>query len=439
MTAIRSHSSVRAGTFSNIEFLHSLRPTYMKLGLENIAALLEGLGNPQSKVPAVLVAGTNGKGSVTTYVSSILRRAGMKTGTFYSPHLFRLNERIRVDGEEIPSPVLDRILGRLREFRRDAPFTFFEGITAAAMLYFAGEKVDTAVYEVGLGGRLDATNLVNAAVTVITGISLDHREHLGRTKLRILREKLGIVRSGTPLVANLREKRLAARAEGFCREKGVPFHNVAREVRKELVSMTFGNMVFTLGSPVRSYGELSSRMIGKVQMENAATAVRTVELLGERARGAGVGEVAEGIARGFLAGRFQVLPGEPRIILDVSHNEEALLAAAANLLEVSPKGRNVILFGVMARKELGRFPARAAKAAREIILVPLRDGQSAGAEDLLGRFGGGAGTPGGGNAVLRVARGMGDAVRIARGTLGPGDTLLVTGSHLTVEEAAAYM
>ncbi len=421
----------------------------MKLGLGNISALFSSLGDPQEDFPSVLVAGTNGKGSVTTYITSILRSAGYRTGTFYSPHLFRINERIRIDGDEISSPELDTIAGELRERYESAPFTFFEGVTAAAALYFQRRKVDFAVFEVGLGGRLDATRLVNAIVTVITGISLDHQEHLGRTDAAILNEKLGIVREGAPLVANLSGSRLVRQARGYCSAKGAGFLDVHEGVSKRLKRIGADSIDFSLVTPRRDYGIISSSMTGKVQMDNAVTAVRVAEVLEERAGGIGEEEIRLGVGQAAFAGRFQILRGRPRVILDVSHNEEALIRASETLVRISPPEKNVMIFGVMARKDLGNFPQYAVKSARDIILVPLRGRGAATGHDLLERFRrpetGRRDCPPRGKGVSRageapeagliLARGMYDAVRKARKILREEDTLLIFGSHLCVEEA----
>jgi dihydrofolate synthase/folylpolyglutamate synthase len=377
----------------------------MRLGLDNITALLRSHGDPQVGVPSILVAGTNGKGSVTTFVSSILRAAGLRTGTFYSPHLFRINERIRVDGDEIPSPDLDRIIGKLREGYGDTSFTFFEGVTAAAAIWFRESGVDAAVYEVGLGGRLDATRLVDARVTVITGIAIDHSEHLGKTRSRILDEKLGITRPGAPLVANLPTKGLDARAARHCERMGIPFLPVSREVVLSAGKIRVEGMTVSLATPLRDYGELRTGMIGRHQAGNAATAVRAAEVF-IPGRGPGKAAVEKGLASASFPGRFQVLKGEPRIIFDVSHNEEALCASIDTLLQLSPPERNVIVFGVMARKQLGRFPEKAMRSAREIILVPLKDKGAAGSDELSSRFSGVAAAAGRIHAVIRPTRGM---------------------------------
>ena len=409
----------------------------MRLGLENINALLRSHGDPQAGVPAILVAGTNGKGSVTTFVSSILRAAGLRTGTFYSPHLFRINERIRIDGEEIPSPELDRITGKLREGYDETPFTFFEGVTAAAAIWFQERNVDAAVYEVGLGGRLDATRLVDARVTVITGIAIDHSEHLGGTRARILDEKLGITRPGVPLVANLSTKGLEERAGRHCVKMGIPFYPVSRDVDVSAGSMAASQMTFSLATPLRDYGTVRMRMIGRHQVSNAATAVRAAEIF-LTGRRPGRAAVKKGLAEAAFAGRFQVLNGEPRVILDVSHNEEALCASLDTLLELSPPERNVIVFGVMARKRLGRFPAKAMRSAREIILAPLKEKGAAGRDELAARFSDEAAAARI-TATLRPTRGMAGAMKLAGRLTRSGDTMLILGSHLAVEEAVARM
>ncbi len=441
MPAHRPGPPEAGAPFPNVARLAAMKPSRMNLSLANISALLERMGDPQRRYPAVLVAGTNGKGSVTTYVSSVLRAAGLRVGTYYSPHIFRPHERIRLDGEEISSNDLDTLIGGVRARARGVPLTYFECLTAAAAQYFLDRRVDAAVFEVGLGGRLDATNLVNAVVTVITGISHDHREHLGRTKRKILAEKLGVARAGAPLVANLAPRSLVEQAAARCAAVGAPFHSVGDEVEISLVDLAASRMIVRARTPRRDYGDLSTRMIGRVQVRNVATALRAVEML-EKAgvlRNAGAGTIRRGIASASLAGRFQTVSESPRIVLDVAHNEESLLAALDTVRRVSPRERTTIVFAVLAHKELGVFPERAVKAARTVIVAPLRDARSA-SGDRLGRiFGAARKRAGGDAAAVSVARGIGQAIREARGRAGPSETIVIMGSHVTVEEAAPFL
>jgi dihydrofolate synthase/folylpolyglutamate synthase len=436
-SSIPSRSAV---PFPDVAYLAALKPFRMNLSLTNIAALFDKMGNPQKRYPSVLVAGTNGKGSVTTYVSSALRSMGLRVGTYYSPHIFRLHERIRCDGKEISSYELNTLIRDVRAVARGIPITYFECLTAVAARFFLEKRVDAAVIEVGLGGRLDATNLVSAILTVITGISHDHREHLGRTKEAILAEKLGIVREGVPLVASLGSKRLLAKAKRHCERVGAPFHSVRSEVRSDLALLSPEGMHVRVLTPRRDYGALATRMIGIAQAGNVATAVRAIETLEDAGFPVSVdaGAVRRGIASAFLAGRFQVVSREPRIILDVSHNEESLLAALGTLERISRPERNTIVFGALAHKELGAFPARAVGAARRIIVTGLRDRRSASEERLRDLFEAARGMRRGG-ASIAASPGMAGAIREARRSMAPGDTLLIMGSHITVAEAAVFI
>ena len=461
-------SGPREAAFRHIRFLAALKPARMNLSLVNVSALFGRLGDPQRAYPSVLVAGTNGKGSVTTYVSSMLRAAGLRVGTFYSPHIVRLHERIRLNGDEIPSAEFDELIGAVRDAaaRRDSgggtgasrrrgaaaggsstaelgprariPFTYFECLTASAALYFFRSRVDVAVFEVGLGGRLDATNLVDAVVTVITGISFDHREHLGMTKGRILAEKLGIVRAGVPLVANLGSASLEAKARAWCEARGAPFHLVGDEVGAEPVHVSLKRMTVRIVTPERDYGRLETRMIGRAQVGNLAAATRVVELLAGRIpRAPGLRAVRAGARSAFLPGRFQVVREAPRVVVDVAHNEESLLASLDTLRSVSPGRRNILVFAALAHKELGRFPREALRSAREIIVTPLADPRGSSAGRLLGAFAAARRGTRTGRAIVKAAGGVATAVRMAERAARPEDTIVILGSHHTVDEAAA--
>jgi len=428
----------------------------MKLGLENVSRLLNCLGSPETEFPVVLVAGTNGKGSTTAFISSILMSFGLRVGTFYSPHLIRINERIRIDDREISTYDLDRIIGIFRKFYSRAPFTFFEGLVAASILYFVERKVDIAVFEVGLGGRLDATRLVNAVLTVITGIALDHTEHLGKTREEILKEKLGIVREGIPLVTNLPTVRLFRQAERYCREHGVEIFDVRGEVKTRLRSMDFHRMIFDLETPDHRYIKLLSKMVGRHQLQNIATALRSVELLSKSQNQDGIHggkldavvrklnrmyiekSVRQGLRMAFLQGRFQVLDGSPRFVLDVSHNENGLLAALDTFRRLSQRENSIIIFGVQANKDPGRFFKEAHRVASKIIVVPLKAKRSADTGELVERFKESSRSvrlP----ADIVALRGAGEALHLINRVCKCSDTILILGSHYLIEEVVRYI
>ncbi len=434
----------------------------MRLGLDRIAGVLDRLGQPQRAYPSLLVAGTNGKGSVTTYCAAALRAAGLRVGVYYSPHIFRVHERIRCDGSEISSRELDAAAARVKA-AGGARLTYFESLTAAAMLIFREREVDVAVFEVGLGGRLDATNLVEAAVTVVTGISLDHRERLGATKRLILAEKLGILRRGVPLVARLEGAALERQAREAASAAGSPCHMVRDGTRCDVLRAGPEGMTVRLETRRRAYGELNSRMIGAAQAGNIATAARAIETLdaalaarraalrrdrrrprsgldrlAARCAGRlGARAVREGVAAAFLPGRFQIVSREPLVVVDVSHNEESFVASLDTLRMLDPPGRSAVVFGMMAHKELGDFPARAVRAVDAIVVTALADRRSARAETLAAAFRRASGRNR--RAAIIRARGMAEALKTARRAAGERGVVLVMGSHVAVEEAAPHI
>ena len=297
------------------------------------------------------------------------------------------------------------------------------------------------MFEVGLGGRLDATNLVNAVVTVITGISHDHREHLGEP---------GGVSSPRSSASRARERRSrhSSRPAPSSRRRlnGAPawgrrFIRSARRHRRSLVALSPERMSVRVRTRRRDYGVLETRMIGRAQMRNVATAIRALELFEEAGHAPRIDAAAvrAGISSAVLAGRFQSVASSPRVIIDVSHNEESYLAALETLRRISPRERTTIVFGALAHKELGAFPARALGAAREIIVTALRDPRTASAERLGSDFGGAHSTLAGTRACVahRAGRGAGGS----RGAAGADalDTILIMGSHVMVEEAARFL
>src|SRR5688572_16242424 len=184
----------------NLKFVLGLSPSAMTLGLGNISALMDRLGHPERRFRSVLVAGTNGKGSTTTMLASILQHEGVRTGRYISPHVFHVAERIAIDGDVVTLDELESAAVRIAPLREDIPYSYFEALTAIAFLLFAERGVEVAALEVGLGGRFDATNIVDPVASIITSISLDHRRILGDTEEAILGEKLGVSRPGRPLL-----------------------------------------------------------------------------------------------------------------------------------------------------------------------------------------------------------------------------------------------
>lgn len=279
------------------------------------------LGKPEKSFPCVHVAGTNGKGSVCSMLDAIYRSNGYKVGLFSSPHLVELGERIRVNGKITPMPEITRWVAELKpvaeRMEEDEPGmhpTFFEFMTAVAFLKFKEEKVDLAIFETGLGGRLDSTNVVNPELSIITTVSKDHCDLLGNEIEAIAGEKAGIVKKGRPVITGWLKPKANHVVERIAHEKGAPFCSLAaRDESKEPLPET--------------------NLVGAYQKKNAALAIRATEIL-EKKFPVDSGKSYSALTEVRLKGRWQVLAGKPKIILDACHNEEAAKALRGNLTEL---------------------------------------------------------------------------------------------------------
>lgn len=396
------------------EYLYGLKAGGMKFGIDRMHRLAAALGHPERSYPVIHVAGTNGKGSVSAMLESILRASGRRTGLYTSPHLVRLGERVQVDRRLLTE---EEIVAYTRELRpvaehaavyaADEHATFFEFMTAMAFLQFQRQRVDVAVIEVGMGGRLDATNVVQPEVSIITSIGLDHCAELGDTVEKIAREKAGIIKPGRPVVVG----RMPAGAERVIREvaaaQGAPVHTV-REV---------------FGEDLAKYP--ATNLEGDCQRWNAATATLAVRLLPAALRPDDA-TIARGLAHVNWPGRWQRLEvGGRHVILDASHNPEGAQELDKNLgrLERETGRKPVIVAGA-----LGEFRARALlevvlRHGAEVQIVVPNQNRATSFEDMLALV----------PAAQRSLVSRGSLMEIFPApntcTLGrPGDTVVVTGS-----------
>jgi len=261
----------------------------IKLGLDNMKATLAWLGHPEEKFPAIHVAGTNGKGSVSAMLERIFRLNGFKTGLYTSPHLVDVRERIRVNGRMIPGDTFCRLLLDLKKKEKKlkktgqmaGSLTFFEILTLCAFEYFSQEKVDLAMVEVGLGGRFDATNVITPELSVITSVSYDHQQYLGYTLAKIASEKAGIIKKGIPCLAGVKNKTVLKVIEKKCREKGAPLIRAFSRGRKLAYQPTKDGYLFTFYTPSATY-RFKPSLPGLHQGENAAIAITAAETLAEQ-------------------------------------------------------------------------------------------------------------------------------------------------------------
>ncbi|HYX21637.1 MAG TPA: Mur ligase family protein, partial [Thermoanaerobaculia bacterium] len=285
----------------HLERLESLGQRGMKLGLAAIDAVCERLGRPERRVPSVLVAGTNGKGSCAATLSSIVDAANLRVGLYTSPHLESVTERIRIGRDDVRAEDLDGALGTVFAAADGAPavpLTYFEAMTAAAFVHFASLGLDLAILEVGLGGRFDATNVAPAVLSAVTSISLDHMEDLGGTVAAIAFEKAGVFRSGRPALVASRLPEVVAVFREAAARTGAALHLLAGEARVEMERLDLGGTRFRLTTPLGGYA-LATPLPGAHQAENAAVAVRAAELLAPAFR---IG--SEAIVRGVAAVRW---------------------------------------------------------------------------------------------------------------------------------------
>lgn len=382
---------------SRLERLFARRSFGIKPGLDQIRALLRELGDPQESFRVLHVAGTDGKGSVCAMLDSVLRAAGLRTGLYTSPHLVRLSERFRIGGSEIPDgaffPLLDEVeaaAGRLVARGLPEP-TFFETTTALCALWFAREGVKLAVAEVGMGGRLDATNVFLPAVSVVTRIGLDHMQYLGDTIEKIAFEKAGIAKPGVPLVLGAMPDEARAAVLRRAREVGAPACCAPDSVEVVRVRGDLAGQVLSVSSGAADYGRAKMRLAASYQVENAATAVAALEALG---RVLGIEWPAKTVAAGLgaaeLPGRFQLLSDDPATILDGGHNPCAAEALVAALKAAKAGAGARLVCGMCADKDPAGWLRALAPAVGKVWTVPLSNPRGLPPEKLA-QFARGAG------------------------------------------------
>ena len=348
-----------------LDFIHGLNRFGTKLGLHNITKLLELLGNPHENIKIIHVAGTNGKGSTCAMIASILRSAGFKVGLYISPYLEVFNERMQVNGENISNEDLARLTEKVREkvfYMRENGLgspTEFEVVTAIGFSYFKEQAVDFLVLEVGMGGRLDATNVVTPLVSVITPISMDHQQYLGSTLRDISREKCGIIKQGVPVVTAPQEDEAMAVIEDTCRERNCSLTKVINSSvsrSPDTISYRFVNggikgMTFDLYTPKTDYPGLQIGLMGRHQLDNAATAVAAVEPLGN----SGVNLSREAIYKGLKGarwpGRLEIMKEKPTVLIDGAHNIAGIKTLKAVLEEYFYDRKKILVVGILEDKD----------------------------------------------------------------------------------------
>jgi dihydrofolate synthase/folylpolyglutamate synthase len=409
-----------------LDWQQALHPKSIDLGLDRIREVMRRLGVARPAGVVLTVGGTNGKGSVVAYLDAILRAGGYRSGTFTSPHLIEYNERIRIDGQAVRDEDLIEAFGLIDAARGETSLTYFEWNALAAFMLLERAALDAAVLEVGLGGRLDAVNAVDADVAAIVSVGLDHCDWLGDTVEAIGREKAGIFRPGRPAIFGARDMpwsvASAATATGArLRRLGVDFDFVERPDGWDYVGT--GSRRAEL--PLPALG-------GAAQLGNAATALAVLESAEPRLL-VPDDAVRAGLAGASLAGRFQVVGGDPEWILDVAHNPDAARILAQSLAMRPASGRTVAVCGVLADKDVGGILRPMRHVVDEWIAVGLSGPRSLDAGAMADRL------EAAGAEVVRRAADVAAGCQLAREAALPGDRVVVFGSFLTVGAALGWL
>ena len=350
-----------------VDLIHQEAWTGRKPGLSRTLELLEKVGNPHQKLKYVHITGTNGKGSTAAMIASVLAEAGLKTGLSTSPHLWTFHERFQVNGRPISDEALGRIAERVIAAGKgmDDPATEFELMTAVGMLYFLEENCDIVVLEVGLGGRLDSTNVIPAPeAAVITNIGLEHTAELGNTRALIAAEKAGIIKPGCSAVLYGQSREVEEVVEATCREQNVPLTKTAPEELKALASGLEGQR-FTY----RGRGPYHIPLLGEHQRYNAAAALETIYVL--RGRGWEISEeaVVGGLSKTVWPARMELVRRNPDVILDGGHNPQCMEALGRALRELYPEKKLIFLTGVLADKDYPAMMGELLPLAKELYTI----------------------------------------------------------------------
>lgn len=416
-----------------MEFLNNLTKFGINLGLARIEELLARLGDPHLGLKIVHIGGTNGKGSTTAMLASILQKAGHRVGTFTSPHLHSYTERYRINEVEISRERIAGLIGELRPHLEamaaegyEHP-TEFEVGTALAFLYFNREKVDFLLLEVGLGGAIDSTNVAPSLLSVITNVAMDHMDYLGNTVKEIARVKAGIIKPGVPVIT-------AATGEGLqiirevCERKSCRLILVGQDVSCESISMSPAGQRFTIQGRRGTYENLTLSLLGRHQQLNAATAVAAAEVLMEMGVEISAAAIRNGLAAARWPGRLEIMRQKPLVIIDGAHNYEGARSLRRALEDYFPGRSMVLVIGMLGDKERAKVVAELTPAARAVVVTRPNSPRAGNWQELAveaRRY-----VP-----EVYLEEDVGEAVQKALALAGPEEMVCITGSLYMVAEA----
>ena len=423
-----------------LKYIYDLDKYGIKLGLKNIEYLLFLLGNPHQKLNIIHIGGTNGKGSTCSLISSILQSAGFKVGLYTSPHLVDFTERMKINYRSINQKKVATLLERIKplvEKVAHTPYythpTFFEVITAMAFIYFFEEKVDFLVLEVGLGGRLDATNVCEPLISVITHLDYDHMDKLGNSLEEIAREKGGIIKSGGIVITSNQFEKADQEINKIARQRNSIIYKVGREIKYEIIKSDLKGIIFNLHGIYNNYINLHTPLLGRHQAENAATAIPAVEALKIKGICISEKEIRDGLEKVKWPGRLEIIQKKPMLVLDGAHNPNGIEIVKQALEEIFCYHRLILVLGIFADKDYKEMIKIIAPLADLIIATKAKNPRATPpqiiakeAAQYIDR-----------NKIM-VTKNIPQAINYAISNSHKDDLICITGSLYTIGEAKRY-
>jgi len=411
-----------------VQYLYGLQKYGIKFGLSKTSNIMKALGNPHKGQRYIHVAGTNGKGSVSAMLESILMKAGMKVGFYSSPHLVRFTERFRINRKEISRARTVELVNELRgAIDPSEPPTFFEAVTAMSLSLFAEEETDIAIMEVGMGGRLDATNVIRPVVSVITNISLEHQDFLGKRLLDIAGEKAGIIKRGVDLVTGATQPSVINLFKDKCEAQKAVFRRVGKDFRYRSNGIEID--YFGMRRVLRG---LSPGLIGRYQGRNAALALAVTEVLETKGCRISEEDIRAGLKETSWPGRLQIISRDPLVVVDGAHNPGGARQLADSITAGFSYKRLIAVMGIMGDKDINNI-IRLISPVADYIICTRPDYYRAADPGRIMNEVSGLGKKG------EVVDSLAGAIEKAKAVASSRDLILITGSLFTVGEALSLL
>ncbi len=423
-----------------LEYIYNLTKYGIKLGLKNISYLLFLLGNPHKKLNIIHISGTNGKGSTAAIISSIIQSDGFKVGLYTSPHLVDFTERMKINFQSISERKICELLERIKPYIKEVDHTsgynhptFFEVITTMAFLYFFEEKVDFLVLEVGLGGRLDATNVCEPLISVITHIDYDHMDKLGNSIKEIAGEKGGIIKSGGIVITSNQYDEAYDEIKKITCEKNSLIFGIGKEINYKIMKSDVKGNIFNLKGIYNDYKNLYIPLLGKYQVDNAATAVTAIEAL--RIRGLNISKraILEGLEKVKWEGRLEIIQYDPLLILDGAHNPNGVKMVRQALEEVFSYHRLILVLAIFSDKDYKKM-IRVISPIADLIITTKAKNPRATPPQIIAQE---AAQYISQDRII-VTENIPQAIKCALSNSHKDDLICITGSLYTVGEAKRY-